>query len=465
MEILCYNESVKFMYKGTLCPIMSENQIKIGMMSLGCPKNQCDAELLLFRLREAGYEIVADVADADCAIVNTCGFIESAREESVEEIIELGKLKADGKIKAIVVTGCLAERYRDEILTEMHEVDAVCGIGANGDIAEVIKSALSGDRISKYGEKEDLPLSGGRVITTPGYFAYLRISEGCSNCCSYCAIPSIRGKYRSRPFDEIIHEAKILAGRGVKELVVVAQDTTRYGDDLQSGETLSKLLSELCKINSIEWLRVLYCYPDRIDDELLSVIASEDKICKYMDIPLQHCNGDVLRAMNRSGDKESLINLINHIREMVPGIALRTTVMVGFPGETRAQMTELCEFIREAKFERLGCFVFSPEEGTAAEKLPGRVSEKEGLRRQEIVMDEQSRAVDAWCDSMTGKQVTVLVEGYDRLAEMCYGRTQWDSPEIDCKVFFTSDQGITEGDFVTVEITDRMDCDLIGERI
>ena len=448
------------------------DSIKVGMVSLGCPKNQCDAELLLFKLKEAGYSLVADVADADCAIVNTCGFIESAKEESIEEIIELGRLKAEGKIKAIVVTGCLAERYRDEIFAEMREVDGICGIGANGDIAEVVGAVMSGGRVSKYGEKHALPLSGGRVQTTPGYFAYLRIAEGCDNRCSYCAIPSIRGGYRSRPFDEIISEAETLADRGVKELIIVAQDTTRYGADLVAAggmtpplrNNLAALLTELCKINGIEWIRVLYCYPDRIDDELLSVIANEDKICKYIDIPLQHCNGDILKAMNRGGDRDSLLRLINHIRDTVPGIAIRTTVMVGFPGETRAQVTELCEFIREAKFERLGCFVFSPEEDTPAGKLPGRISEKEGLRRQETVMDEQSRTVDAWCESMIGRKITVIVEGYDRLAEMCYGRSRWDAPEIDGKVFFTSESGMTEGDFVTVEITDRLDYDLLGVR-
>lgn len=438
---------------------------KIGMISLGCPKNQCDAELMLYKLSQAGYEIVADVAKSDCAIVNTCGFIESAKAESIEEIIELGKLKAEGTIKAIVVTGCMAERYRDDVLEEMPEVDAVCGIGANADIAEVCRQALEGNRGSRYGEKSAMPMDGGRVQTTPWYYAYLRIADGCNNCCSYCAIPGIRGRYRSRSMEEILAEAEHLARNGVKELILVAQDTTRYGDDLSGGESLPGLLDKLCEIDGIEWIRMLYCYPDRVTDRLLETIANQPKICKYMDIPLQHCNAEVLKAMNRNGDKKSLLELIAHIREKVPGITLRTTVMVGFPGETRDQHAELCEFIRQAKFERLGCFVWSPEEGTPAFELPGRLSEKEGQRRMEIVMDEQSRCVDSRCEAMQDAELDVIVEGYDRLAECCYGRSRADAPDIDGKVFFTTDRKLSAGDIIKVKITDSMDCDLIGEHI
>ncbi len=439
---------------------------KVGMISLGCPKNQCDAELMLHKLVEAGFEPVEDIAKADCAIVNTCGFIESAKSESIEEIIELGKLKPEGIIKAIVVTGCMAERYRDEILADMPEVDAVCGIGANADIVEVCKKALAGERVSRYGKKEDMPLDGGRVQITPLHYAYLRVADGCDNRCSYCAIPGIRGAYRSRKPEAIIEEAMRLAANGVKELVVVAQDTTRYGEDLGTGYLLPELLDDLCKIEGIEWIRLLYCYPDRVTDRLLETMANQPKICKYMDIPIQHCNADVLKAMNRKGDKQSLLALIKKIREKVPGITLRTTVMVGFPGETRKQFTELCEFVREAKFERLGCFVWSAEEGTPAFDLPDRVSEKEGNRRQEIVMEEQSRCVDAWCESMIGKEIQVVVEGYDRIAGCCYGRSAMDAPDIDGKIFFSTDGvKLTQGDMVTVGIGDYMDCDLMGELV
>ena len=438
---------------------------KIGIRSLGCPKNQCDAEIMMYNLHQAGFELVEDIAYCDCAIVNTCGFIESAKSESIEEIIELGKLKADGNIKSIVVTGCLAERYRDDILNEMPEVDAVVGIGANADIAKICLRTLEGERFSQYGEKSDMPMDGGRIQSTPPFYAYLRIADGCDNCCTYCAIPGIRGGYRSRCMEKIIEEAKMLAGNGVKEIIIVAQDTTRYGEDLYGENKYCELLDRLCEIDGIEWIRMLYCYPDRITDELLDTIARQDKIVKYMDIPVQHCNKDILHAMNRTGDKASLLALVKRIREKVPGIVLRTTLMVGFPGETKAHFRELAEFVREAKFERLGCFVWSPEEGTPAYDMPDRVSESVAERRQEVIMDEQSRVIDAWCESMKGKVVEVVAEGYDRLAECCFGRTSTDAPEIDGKVFFTSTTHMNTGDIVKVRINDSMGCDLLGERV
>jgi len=438
---------------------------KIGMMSLGCPKNQCDAEIMMYNLRQAGFELVEDIAYCDCAIVNTCGFIESAKSESIEEIIELGKLKADGNIKSIVVTGCLAERYRDDILNEMPEVDAVVGIGANADIAKICLRTLEGERFSQYGEKSDMPMDGGRIQSTPPFYAYLRIADGCDNRCTYCAIPGIRGGYRSRCMEKIVEEAETLAANGVKELIVIAQDTTRYGEDLYGENKYCELLNRLCEIKDIQWIRMLYCYPDRITDELLDTIANQDKIVKYMDMPVQHCSKDILKAMNRRGDKDSLLNLVRHIREKVPGIVLRTTLMVGFPGESKAHFRELAEFVREAKFERLGCFVWSPEEGTPAYDLPDRVSESVASRRQEVIMDEQSRVIDAWCEAMQGKVVEVVAEGYDRLAECCFGRTSTDAPEIDGKVFFTSKTHMNTGDIVKVVINDSMGCDLLGERI
>lgn len=438
---------------------------KIAIMSLGCPKNQCDAELMLYKLREAGFELSEDVGRCDCAIVNTCGFIESAKSEAIEEIVELGRLKEEERIKAIVVTGCLAERYRDDILEEMPEVDAVVGIGANGSIADVCRRVLEGERLSLYGEKSEHPMEGGRIQSTPPFYAYLRIADGCDNRCSYCAIPGIRGGFRSRRMEDIIEEAKYMVSGGVRELILVAQDTTRYGEDIYGEARLPELLRQLCTIEELVWIRLLYCYPDRVTDELLDVMAEQPKIVKYMDIPLQHCSERILRAMNRKGSKDSLLALIKKIRSKVPGIALRTTMMVGFPGETRRDIEELALFVREARFEKLGVFVWSAEEDTPAYDLPDRVSEKEGNRRMDIIMEEQSRVIDSHGEEMIGKEITVVVEGFDRLAECCFGRSEQDSPDIDGKVFFSAEgQRMTAGDLVRVRITDHMECDLVGEK-
>ncbi len=439
---------------------------KVGMVSLGCPKNQVDAEIMLEKLRQGGYKLVEDAAMGDVAIVNTCGFIESAKAESIEEILEISKLKEEGKIKAIIATGCLAERYRNDVLEEIPELDGVVGIGANDRICEAVERVLAGEKVAFFGEKEDMPMEGGRVLTNLPYYAYLRIADGCDNCCTYCAIPLIRGRMRSRTMENIVAEAESLARDGIKELIIVAQDTTRYGEDIYGKSALPELLNKLCEIDGIEWIRLLYCYPDRVTDELLDVMASQKKICKYMDIPLQHANGDVLRAMNRTGDSKSLLALISHIREKVPGITLRTTFMVGFPGETRKQFMELAEFVRAAKFERMGCFIWSAEEDTPAFDFPDRVSENEARRRYDIIMNEQSRVVDEWVENMQGKEITVVTEGFDRLAECCFGRSEADAPDIDGKIFFTTGgKKLTVGDMVTVRITDSMDCDLIGEMI
>ncbi len=439
---------------------------KIAIMSLGCPKNQCDAELMLYKLREAGYELGEDVGQCDCAIVNTCGFIESAKAEAIEEIIELGKLKAEGRIKALVVTGCLAERYRDDILEEMPEVNAVVGIGANGSIVEACRRALEGETFSMYGEKSEHPMEGGRIQSTPPFYAYLRIADGCDNRCSYCAIPGIRGGFRSRKLEDVVAEAKDMVGRGVKELILVAQDTTRYGEDLYGEAKLPELLRQLCQIEDLEWIRLLYCYPDRVTDELLEVMASQPKIVKYMDIPLQHCSESILKAMNRKGSSQSLLALVKKIREKVPGIALRTTMMVGFPGETRKDIEELALFVREARFEKLGVFVWSAEEDTPAYDLPDRVSEKEGSRRMDIIMEEQSRIIDSHGEEMIGKEIEVVVEGFDRLAECCFGRSKQDAPDIDGKVFFSAEgERMNAGDIVRVLVTDHMECDLVGEKV
>lgn len=440
--------------------------VRVGMVSLGCPKNQVDAEVMLGYLADAGYKLVEDAAMSDVAIVNTCGFIESAKAEAIEEILELAALKKEGRIKTLIVTGCMAERYRDDILEEIPEVDAVVGIGANHKIAEIVEHSLMEQGFGVYGEKEDLVLCGRRIQTTLPYYTYLKIADGCNNNCTYCAIPMIRGKFRSRTMEDLVEEAEKLAKWGVKELTVVAQDTTEYGSDIYGRRMLPELLNKLCEVEGIEWIRVLYCYPEKITDELLDVIANQPKMCKYIDMPIQHVSRNVLRAMHRPGDKEMLTSLIKHIREKVPGVTLRTTLLTAFPGETQEDFEELIEFVREIKFERLGCFIWSAEEGTPAYDLPDRVSEEVAAQREESIMYEQSRVTDVWCESMIGKRLKVIVEGYDRLAECCYGRSQGEAPEIDGKIFFDTDgKKFTMGDFTTVEITDFMGCDLVGHTI
>ena len=343
---------------------------KVGMISLGCTKNQVDAEMLLYTLKERGFQFVSDPEEADAVIVNTCGFIESAKQESIDEILELGNLKREGKIKAIVVTGCLAERYQDEITKQLYEIDAAVGIGANDKIADVVLKALAGDKVELFPDKLELPLSGGRVQSTPPYTAYLKVAEGCDNCCTYCAIPLIRGRFRSRTMENVLEEARELAAKGVKELNVIAQDTTRYGEDLYGTPQLAKLLKELCKIDGFRWIRVLYCYPDRVTDELIDVMASEDKIVKYIDLPLQHCNGEILRRMNRRGNRDTLTTLLQKIKEKMPDVVLRSTFITGFPGETEEQFEELAEFANDIRFQRLGCFAYSQEEDTPAALMP-----------------------------------------------------------------------------------------------
>lgn len=439
---------------------------KAAIVSLGCAKNQVDAEMLLFSLKQKGFELVDDPAKADAVIVNTCGFIESAKQESIDEIIELGKLKREGKIKAIIVTGCLAERYQNEITKQLYEIDSAIGIGANAKIADVALEALNGKKQELFPDKLELPLEGGRIQSTPSYTAYLKISEGCDNRCTYCAIPLIRGKFRSRTIENIIEEAKTLAQNGVKELNVIAQDTTRYGEDLYGEPKLAKLLTELCKIDGFRWIRVLYCYPDRITDELIDVIANEEKIVKYIDLPLQHCNADVLKAMNRRGSRESLTALLNKIRSKIPNVVLRTTFIAGFPGETGEQFEELCEFAKEIKFERLGCFPYSQEEDTPAAEFENQLDEATKQNRADIIMEQQQSIMARRCEKLIGTTAEVLVEGYDRIAECWFGRTYADAPEVDGCVFFTaSGKKPKIGDFVNVKITDYLGIDPIGEII
>ena len=437
--------------------------VKVGMISLGCAKNQVDGELLMAKLKAAGYELVDDVAMADVAIVNTCGFIESAQKESVDEILELGLLKKEGRIKKLVATGCLAERFQGEMRKELPELDGVLGIGANEDPAKHLRDMLESGPIEAFPEKEKLPLSGDRELTTPSWSAYLKIAEGCDNRCSYCAIPYIRGGYRSRTMEDIEQEARALAQNGAKELVLIAQDTTRYGIDLYGEYSLAKLLKRLSGIEGIKWLRVLYCYPDAITDELLEVMAGEEKILPYIDLPLQHCSGKVLSAMNRRGDRESLEELIEKIRSKVPGVILRTTLITGFPGETEEDFTQLSEFVKTVKFDRLGCFTYSREEGTPAASLPDQLDQEEKERRAGIIAEQQMDITGEKGEALIGKTVEVLVEGFDRYAECWFGRSYMDAPDVDGKIFFTaSEKRPTLGSFVQVKIEDCMEGDLTG---
>ena len=435
----------------------------VGMISLGCEKNRVDAEMMMARLQKAGYELVDDASCADVAIVNTCGFIEAAKKESIGEILELGKQKAAGQIKAIVVTGCMAERYQQEIRKELPEADAVCGIGADADIVEVVDRTLRGEHPELFPEKTLLPLCGERVHSTPLYSSYIKIAEGCDNRCSYCAIPLIRGPYRSRPMESILEEAKALAESGTKELIVIAQDTTRYGRDLYKKWMLPELLHKLGTVDGVEWIRLLYCYPDFMTEELMDTIAQEPKIVKYVDPPLQHCSGPVLRAMRRFGDRETLTALIGKMRERIPGLVLRTTVIAGFPGETEEDFAELCDFIKEIRFERLGCFAYSQEEDTPAAEMENQIEEDEKRRRAGRVMETQMGIMQDWGEAQVGRVFDVLTEGFDEETQCWFGRSYADAPEIDGRVYFTAADVPAPGQFVRVRITACMDCDLMGE--
>ncbi len=435
----------------------------VGMISLGCEKNRVDAEIMMARLQKAGYTLVDDASCADVAIVNTCGFIEAAKKESIGEILELGRLKKAGCIKALVVTGCMAERYQQEIRKELPEADAVCGIGADADIVEVVDRTLRGEHPELFPDKMLLPLCGERIQSTPPYSSYLKIAEGCDNRCSYCAIPLIRGPYRSRPMESILEEAETLAKNGTKELIVIAQDTTRYGCDLYKKRMLPELLQKLCKVDGIVWIRVLYCYPDFMTEELMDTIAREPKIVKYIDLPLQHCSGTVLRAMRRFGNREKLTALIQKMRVRIPGLILRTTMIAGFPGETEEDFAQLCAFIKEIRFERLGCFAYSQEEDTPAAEMENQIEEEEKRRRADRVMETQMGIMQDWGEAQVGKVLDVLTEGFEEETACWFGRSYADAPEIDGRIYFTAGEAPAPGQFVRVRITACMDCDLMGE--
>lgn len=438
---------------------------KVGIVSLGCAKNQVDAEMLLAKLNKDEFEISQDVALCDAAIINTCAFIEPAKQESIEEILELAKLKDEGQIKCLVVTGCLAERYKEEVMKQLPEIDACIGIGANDKIAEIIRKALVGEKQEVFPPKENLSLEGDRIQSTPRHYAYLKIADGCDNHCTYCAIPMIRGKYRSRTIENLVKEAKWLSEGGVKELILIAQDTSYYGTDIYGKCELPKLLRELCKVDGIKWIRVLYCYPERITDELIDTIAREDKIVKYLDLPLQHCDKDILKVMNRKGSYEELTALIKKLRERIPHITLRSTFITGFPGESEKQFELLSRFVDEVKFNRMGCFPYSQEENTPAAKLKNQIDEDIKQKRAEIIFEQQQAIMEEYAEKSVGKEVEVLVEGFDRYAECYFGRTQGDCPEVDGNIFFTADVKPAVGSFVNVKITDWLGIDPVGEMI
>lgn len=438
--------------------------IKVGMVSLGCNKNQVDAERMLYSIKEAGYQLVADAALADISIINTCGFIESAKQEAIETILEFAQLKKEGRIKKIIITGCLAERYKSEVSELIPEADAVVGLGCNKDIVKIIDRTLANENVQAFESKLELPMTGMRVQTTLPFFSYLKIAEGCSNCCSYCAIPMIRGKFRSVPMEDLIKEAEYLVSHGVREINVIAQDSTRYGEDIYGESKLPELLTELCRIENLKWIRVLYCYPERVTDKLLDVIAKEDKIVKYIELPVQHCDGDILRKMNRPGDEETLRKLIAKIRERVPGVIIRTTLITGFPTETEEQFDRLANFVKDMEFDRLGCFAYSEEEGTKAAEMEGQIDEEVRQHRADIIMEQQQIIMSHKNAAMTDKVVEVVTEGFDRYGECYFGRSAADAPDIDGKIFFTSPgRKLVPGIFVKVKITEILDYDLIGE--
>ena len=439
--------------------------IKVAMVSLGCPKNQVDAEQMLYTLKQDGYTLVSEEAEAEVIIINTCGFIEDAKSEAIENIIEAARYKQEGKLKLLVVTGCLAERYRDDITEEIPEVDMVVGIGSNGKIGELIKSALKGDKKNSYGEKFSLDLDAKRVLGGMPYTAYIKIADGCDNCCTYCAIPQIRGRFRSRTEESIVEEAKYLAKNGVTELIVVAQDTTAYGIDIYGEYRLPSLLKKLCKVDGIHWIRTLYTYPEKITDELLYAIRDEEKLVPYLDIPIQHCNDEILKKMNRKGTKADIEKTLTKIREIVPDITLRTTFITGFPGETEAQYEELCEFIGKWKFDRLGCFAYSEEEDTLAATMKDQVPKQARIDRAEHIMEEQLLIARAKNEQKIDTDTEVLIEGYDNFIRCYYGRSPADAPDVDGKIFFLVDAPQHIGEYVMVHINDCIEYDLLGEMI
>ncbi len=445
--------------------------MKVGFVSLGCPKNQIDTEVMLREVAAAGYEITPEETEADVVIINTCGFIESAKREAIDNILDIAWLKKNHKLKAIVVTGCLAERYREEIFEQFPEVDALLGVGSIHNIVEAIeavtvkKKKASKAKYSSFDNKETVKLGGERILTTPEYAAYIKVAEGCDNRCAYCAIPAIRGKFRSRPIEDIVSEAKELEALGVRELTVVAQDTTRYGVDIYGRYSLAKLLRAITDETNIPWIRLLYCYPDKVTNELIAEMRDNPRILKYIDMPIQHISDRMLTAMNRHGDSALIKDVISKLRREIPDIVIRTTFIVGFPGETEEDFRELCEFVSETKFDRAGAFAYSREEDTPAYDFDDQIDEQVKQDRVDILMREQMAVSEEKNSAMVGKIITVLCEDFDPVSETHFGRSAADAPEIDGKVYFKSAVRIAPGSFVKVKIREVLDYDLIGRAI
>ena len=435
---------------------------RICLISLGCAKNQVNSEQMLYLLNQAGHEVVGEVDGCDVAIVNTCGFIDSAKSEAIDQILQLAEVKKAGGLKKILVTGCLSQRYEKDILESLPEVDGMLGTGSFGQICAAVEDVMHDGRPLYFGDKSGPIEEIGRVVTTGPGWAYLRIAEGCDNWCAFCAIPAIRGRYRSRALDAIVQEAKELAALGVKELIVIAQDITRWGMDLYGRPSLALLLRELAKIDGIRWIRLHYLYPEIIDDELIDLIANEDKIVKYLDIPIQHIDNDILRRMNRHCTGDEIRALLQKLRARIPGLVLRTSLITGLPGEGEAEFEELCAWLRENKLERVGAFVFSPEDGTPAAKME-HADEEVAQRRAEIIAELQSRIMDAYNAARVGTVMEVLCEGEEPETGRCFGRTYADSPDIDGRVLFSAARSVSPGEFVMVRITGAEDGDLVGE--
>lgn len=436
--------------------------MKVGFIGLGCEKNVVNTEQMIYKARAAGHTIVDQAEGADAVVINTCGFIESAKTEAIDTIMEIAALKKEGKVGKIIVAGCLVQRYKDSIQKELYEVDAFLDVGSFDNITEVLASLEGGAPKSTFADPDACSLEGERLRTSPRYTAYLKIAEGCSNRCAYCAIPAIRGRYRSRRIEDILAEARKMADEGVREIILIAQDTTNYGADLYGKRRLCDLLRELVKIDGIRWIRMLYLYADKITPELLSLMASEEKILPYVEMAVQHSEEKILRAMRRPGDRRSLLQTLADIRAAMPDAVIRTTLIAGFPGETEEDLEGLCEFVREARFDRLGVFPYSREEGTPAFDMPGQVPEEEKLRRAEILEDIQSEIAYQKLEARIGTTMTVLTEGFDRYAGCWYGRSYGEAPDIDGKIFFTA-KNARAGDMIHVRITDILDLDLLGE--
>lgn len=438
---------------------------KIGFVSLGCSKNLVDTERMLHTLVSAGYEITPDETEADIVIVNTCGFIGDAKQESIDNILDIAWLKKNRSLRGIIATGCMVERYKDAVMEQLPEVDAVIGVGSLEHITDAVRAVERGEKYSHFGDRDTSPLGGDRILTTPEHMAYMKIAEGCDNRCTYCAIPMIRGRFRSRPIEELVEEARGLEELGVKELCLIAQDTTRYGLDLYGEYRLAALVRALIENTSIPWIRLLYCYPDKITDELIAELRDNPRLVKYMDIPIQHISDRVLGAMNRHGDSATIRSAIARLRESVPGITLRTTVIVGFPGETEEEFSELCEFVKEARFDRFGAFCYSPEEDTPAAEMDGQLDEQEKQDRYDTVMATQLPIAEEKNGKKIGKRITVLCEGYDPVAEAHYGRSEADAPDVDGKIYFFAPHRLEVGEFYTVKIEEAVDYDLVGRAI